>query len=71
MKAQIIDFGVFTRPDGETVGRLVLDVRENGRFSLSHMVTPDEGTLVATGEFEEYIKGLPDAAVNHLASVTL
>lgn len=71
MKATTIDFGTFTRPNGETLGRLILDISESGRFSLSHMVTPHEGTIVAHGEFKEYIKGLPDAAVAHLSKLVV
>jgi len=34
------------------------------------MVTPDEGTLVAKGQFLEYIAGLPEASLNHLSTLT-
>lgn len=54
MKSASIDFGTFTRPNG-TVGRLVLEVAPNGRISLNHMVTPHEGTILATGHFADHI----------------
>jgi hypothetical protein len=66
MKAKHIDFGTFVRPDN-SVSRLTMDVSESGRFSIHSMVTPHEGTLVATGEFKEYIKGLPDLAVETIS----
>lgn len=67
--SQTVDFGVFPREDGEQ-GRLILEIREDGRFTMSHMVTPDEGTLVGGGEFKSYIKGLPQLAIDQMVKIT-
>lgn len=66
MKAKEIDFGIIKRPDG-TVSRLIMSVAMNGQFSIYSMVTPHEGTIVATGLFREYIRGVPDLAVERIA----
>lgn len=34
------------------------------------MVTPDEGTLVAKGQFHDYISGLSEASIRHLEGLS-
>lgn len=64
-----IDLGVFDREDG-TPGKLVFEVGVSGKFTISHMRTPDEGVIVGTGEFKEYIRGLPELTVKQLIKVS-
>lgn len=72
MKPTTIDFGTFTRPDGETTGRLVLNVSYGGAFSLDHMVTPHEGTILATGHFHGHVsKEFADLAIQQIANCAL
>lgn len=67
---QTIDLGLLKRSSGE-VGRLVIEISTNGGFTLSHMLTPDEGTILASGAFKENIKGLPQLAVTQLVQNSL
>lgn len=67
MNTQTIDFGIMTRPDGSRA-RLTMEVSASGRFSINAMQTPDDGTIVATGEFTDYVAGLSDASVQHIAT---